>query len=108
MLAKADDPDTESPTNPANLTVLTTTDSSVLISWDASTDNVGVVGYDIYNGSVLEGTVTTTSFTFDSLSPGTSYTFGVIAKDAAGNVWKSRSDFLLHTLIISCKYYCYK
>src|SRR5207248_7488256 len=40
--------DTTPPSSPANLQVTGTTSSSVSLSWGASTDNVGVTGYNIY------------------------------------------------------------
>lgn len=97
-LAFADDPDTEPPTAPANLVTTAIAADSVSISWDASTDNVGVTGYDVYNGLNLVETVATTSFSFNNLSPGTSYTFGVVAKDAAENA-SSESTISCYTLL---------
>jgi chitinase len=78
--------DTTAPSVPSALTSPTKTSSSVSLSWTASTDNVGVVGYDVYNGAALAGSTTTTSFTVSGLSASTSYSFTVKAKDAAGNV----------------------
>ncbi len=56
------------------------------LTWTAATDNVGVTGYDIYNGSVkmlgVGGNVT--SYPFENLREGTVYNFSVRAKDAAG------------------------
>jgi len=78
--------DTTPPTAPAALTTTAATATSVSLSWAAATDNVGVTVYNVYNGSTLVGTATSTSYTVGSLSCGTSYTFGVEAKDAAGNV----------------------
>ncbi len=42
--------DTEPPTVPGNLRSTGVTSSSVSLAWDPSTDNVGVVAYDVYNG----------------------------------------------------------
>jgi len=78
--------DTTPPTAPSGLTKSAATATSVSLSWTPSTDNVSVTGYDVYNGSTLAGTTTSTAFTVGSLACGTSYTFGVAAKDAAGNV----------------------
>ncbi|SDR80540.1 chitinase [Paenibacillaceae bacterium GAS479] len=79
--------DTQSPAAPANLTVFgTPTASSISLSWGASTDNVGVTGYNVYNGSSLAATVTGTTATINGLTASTSYTFTVKAKDAAGNI----------------------
>jgi endoglucanase len=78
--------DTTAPSAPTNLSSPSHTSSSVSLSWSASTDNVGVTGYNVYNGSTLAGTVTTTSATVSGLNASTAYTFTVKAKDAAGNV----------------------
>ncbi|KOP69328.1 fibronectin [Bacillus sp. FJAT-18019] len=78
--------DTTAPTAPANLTVSGVTSSSVTLSWQASTDNVGVTGYDVYQGSSLAASVTGLSATISGLSPSTTYSFKVVAKDAAGNL----------------------
>ncbi|WP_298541495.1 T9SS type A sorting domain-containing protein [uncultured Aquimarina sp.] len=80
-----DTPDTEAPTVPANLVASNTTDVSTTISWDASTDNIGVTAYDVFQDGVLVATVATTSADIAGLSPATSYDFTVVAKDAAGN-----------------------
>ncbi|MBQ4818444.1 T9SS type A sorting domain-containing protein [Aquimarina sp. MMG016] len=80
-----DTPDTEAPTAPANLNASGTTDVSTSLSWDASTDNIGVTAYDVYQDGVVVATVATTSADITGLSPSTSYDFSVIAKDAAGN-----------------------
>ncbi|MFG2043642.1 glycosyl hydrolase family 18 protein [Dactylosporangium sp. NPDC048998] len=78
--------DTTPPSVPSNLTVTGTTSSSVSLSWGASTDNVGVTGYDVYRGSTLVTTVTGTSYTNTGLAASTTYTYTVKARDAAGNV----------------------
>ncbi|MCC8250232.1 fibronectin type III domain-containing protein [Saccharothrix luteola] len=77
--------DTEAPTTPSGLTAGETTPTSVPLSWAAATDNVGVTGYDVYNGDTLATTVESTTATVDGLTPDTEYTFTVVAKDAAGN-----------------------
>ncbi|MCZ8521609.1 fibronectin type III domain-containing protein [Paenibacillus mucilaginosus] len=78
--------DTQAPTAPSGLTSTGKTQSSVSLSWNASTDNTGVTGYDVYRDSVLAASVTGTSATVSGLTPNTAYTFTVKAKDAAGNV----------------------
>ncbi|GMK44598.1 hypothetical protein PghCCS26_17260 [Paenibacillus glycanilyticus] len=87
MAAGGGGSDTQAPTAPTGLSAPSKTSSSVNLTWSASTDNVGVTGYDIYNGSTLAGSTTgVTSFNVTSLSPSTTYSFMVKAKDAAGNV----------------------
>lgn len=77
--------DTAAPSAPANVRSTGTTASSVSLAWDASTDNVAVTGYDVYNGSALATTVTGTTATVSGLKADNDYTFTVKAKDAAGN-----------------------
>ncbi len=55
------------------------------LGWQASTDNVGVVGYRVYRGSAHVGTVSTAVYQDSGLSPSTSYSYTVVAYDAAGN-----------------------
>jgi C1A family cysteine protease/chitodextrinase len=77
--------DTEDPTVPSNFVSSNITMTSVDLDWNASTDNVGVVGYDVYqNGSLLTAT-TNTYYNVSGLNSGASYSYYVIAKDAIGN-----------------------
>lgn len=78
-------PDTQAPSNPTNLASANITASSFDVSWTASTDNVGVTGYNVYLGGSLNGSTTSTSYSFSGLSANTSYTVAVEAYDAAGN-----------------------
>ncbi|WIY02367.1 proprotein convertase P-domain-containing protein [Amycolatopsis mongoliensis] len=77
--------DTTAPSAPGNPRSTGTTSDSVSLAWDASTDDVGVTGYDVYNGSALATSVAGTSATVTGLNPDTAYSFTVKAKDAAGN-----------------------
>ncbi|MEU4826921.1 glycosyl hydrolase family 18 protein [Actinomadura sp. NPDC023710] len=77
--------DTEAPSAPSGLRSTGKTATSVSLAWGASTDNVGVTGYDVYNGSAKAASVTGTSTTVGGLSAKTAYSFTVKAKDAAGN-----------------------
>lgn len=77
--------DTEAPSAPANLTVSGSTSSSISLTWNASTDNVAVSGYDVYVNDVVKTFVTANAANVTGLNPATTYSFHVIAKDAAGN-----------------------
>ena len=77
-------PDVIAPTQPGNLTA----DAgaySVLLTWDASTDNTAVKGYVVSVDGFLFDTVTTTSVLVTGLDPEELYTFEVYAFDNAGN-----------------------
>ncbi|MDQ3404526.1 MAG: S8 family serine peptidase [Actinomycetota bacterium] len=78
--------DTQAPTVPATLRSTGSTSTSISLAWDASQDNVGVTGYEVYNGTELATTVAGTSGTVTGLSADQSYEFTVKARDAAGNV----------------------
>ena len=78
--------DTQAPTAPASLTASNVGETTLTLSWNAATDNVGVTAYDVYQGNTVIGTTATTSYAVSGLSAGTSYTFSVRAKDAASNV----------------------
>lgn len=77
--------DTQAPSNPTNLVASNITQTTATLSWNASTDNVGVTGYDVFQGTTNIGTVTGTSANITSLSASTAYSFKVRAHDAAGN-----------------------
>lgn len=77
--------DTQAPTVPGGLTSTGKTSTTASLSWTASTDNVGVNGYDVYQGGSKVATSGTTSATVTGLTPSTAYAFTVRARDAAGN-----------------------
>ena len=84
--------DTEAPSVPLNVSGDVRSSSQIDLSWDASTDNVGVVGYTIYrNGEFLDIVISTTYSDYDIL-PKTSYQYEVTAYDAAGNQSLSQSN----------------
>jgi endonuclease I len=78
--------DTTVPSTPTSLTSTAKTTTSVTLAWNASTDNIGVTGYNVYVNGVLRTTVTTLNTVVSSLTAATSYAFTVRAKDAAGNL----------------------
>jgi len=97
--------DTTPPTSPT-LAASGTTSSSTNLSWSGATDNVAVTGYDVYQGASLVGSTTSTSYTVTSLTPSTTYSFTVKAKDAAGNNSVSSNAVSVTTLAGSSVTYC--
>ena len=99
-------PDTSAPTAPGGLASTGATPISLSVSWNPSTDNVGVVGYALYLNGAQVGTTTGTSGTATGLSCGTGYTVAVDAVrrvrepqresvDQRGNVGLRRHDAAL-------------
>jgi chitodextrinase len=78
--------DTTPPSAPYGLTATLVTTSRIDISWNASTDNVGVTKYEIYKDGTKEGTVSNgiTNYSFPYLHPKTKYSFSVRSLDGAG------------------------
>ncbi len=79
--------DTQPPTAPTNLGAANIVTTSFTFSWSASTDNVGVTGYDVYKNGVKMNSTTLigTSYSVTGLLANTLYTMTVVAKDAVGN-----------------------
>ena len=96
--------DTTAPTAPSNLAVSNVTETSVDLTWTASTDNVDVIGYDVYNGSTKIATVSTTNYTVSALTASTNYTFSVKAKDAANNISTSSNTVGVTTKSVTLTY----
>ena len=78
--------DYQAPSTPTNLVVSSTTSSSASLSWVASTDNIGVVGYEVYRNGIKVGTSANTTYTDSGLTPETTYSYTVKAYDGAMNV----------------------
>ncbi len=80
--------DTQPPSVPTGLAITSVTSSSVSLSWNASSDNVGVTGYTIYRNGAPVGSTggpAATTFTDLTASPNTSYSYTVDAFDGSGN-----------------------
>ncbi|MFC4778235.1 fibronectin type III domain-containing protein [Paenibacillus sp. GCM10023252] len=79
--------DSTAPSTPSGLTVTNRSTSSVSLSWTPASDNVRVMEYEIYNGSTYVGsTYGKTSYTVWNLTPNTSYSFKIRAKDTNTNL----------------------
>ncbi|HEX4718043.1 MAG TPA: metallophosphoesterase [Thermoleophilaceae bacterium] len=80
-------PDVSAPSIPTGLTVAAASGLEADLSWTASTDDVGVVGYDIYrNGALLASTTGTgTAYVDKTVGPNRSYFYQVSARDGSSN-----------------------
>lgn len=79
--------DNSAPTTPGSFQMTANTLSSISLGWTASTDNNSVTGYRITrNGTVITTTAASAlSYTDSGLTASTSYTYTIVALDAAGN-----------------------
>jgi hypothetical protein len=77
--------DTLPPSTPTNLTGTAVSSSQINLSWNPSSDNVGVTGYRVYRNGIQIGTAASPSYGDTGLSPAKTYRYSVAAYDAAGN-----------------------
>ncbi|HUR02953.1 MAG TPA: CBM35 domain-containing protein, partial [Nonomuraea sp.] len=78
-------PDGQAPSVPASPRVTGTSASSISLAWNDSSDNVGVTGYKVYEGTAVVATSPTASATINGLASGSTHSYTVTAVDAAGN-----------------------
>jgi chitodextrinase len=90
--------DTAAPSTATSLTASEITTSSVKVSWNAATDNVGVTEYQLFVDGTQNSTTTTTSTTISGLTKATAYSIYVTAKDAAGNTSAASEALKVTTL----------
>lgn len=84
------------PAAPTNLQAVTVTDTSVTLSWNASTDKVKT--YDIYRNNTYLASTATTTYTVNGLAPASNYQFYVKAKNAKGDVSVSSNTISVTTI----------
>ncbi|HEU4724717.1 MAG TPA: LamG-like jellyroll fold domain-containing protein, partial [Candidatus Eisenbacteria bacterium] len=77
--------DTQAPSTPTGLAATAISESRIDLTWNASTDNVGVTGYNVIRDGIQIGTTAQTSFSNTGLTASTTYAYQVAAFDAAGN-----------------------
>jgi chitodextrinase/peptidoglycan hydrolase-like protein with peptidoglycan-binding domain len=88
----------EIPTVPTGLSVRAVSSSQISLSWAASNDNVGVVGYRVYrNGAQIATVPHGTQFSNIGLLPGSTYSYSVSAYDADGNESAQTSGITVST-----------
>ena len=78
--------DTEAPSIPSGLQAANISTNSIELSWNASTDNIGVSSYDVYVDGNLEASTSNTNYTTIGLSSNITYDFTVSARDIADNI----------------------
>ncbi|PGM95529.1 lytic polysaccharide monooxygenase [Bacillus cereus] len=99
-LVNNEKPDTEAPSNPNGLEATKVTANSVELAWTASTDNVGVKGYQVLRNGEIIDIVPGTHFIDKQLQPSTEYSYTVKAIDTAGNVSKESTAVKVKTSVV--------
>ncbi|MEW9578822.1 lytic polysaccharide monooxygenase [Bacillus toyonensis] len=92
-------PDTEAPSIPNGIQTQKVTANSIELTWNTSTDNVGVKGYQIFRNGEMIDTVPGTHFIDKTLQSSTEYSYTVKAIDAAGNVSKESTALTVKTTV---------
>lgn len=95
--AQAAKPDKKAPTAPTSLRATGITDTAITLSWNSSTDNTGVKSYEVYQNNRVIADTAATNYTAQNLSPNTTYSFFIKAKDASGNVSSSSNTISVKT-----------
>ena len=85
------------PMKPGNVQLVSNDGSSSTFSWSASSDNVGVTAYDIYQDGVWFATTINTQFTVTNLPANSTLSYTVVAKDAAGNLSLPSDEVVVST-----------
>jgi len=89
--------DNTAPGIPAALNYVERTATTVTLVWNASADNVAVVGYHVFRGGSQIGTTSDLAYADSGLSSNTAYSYTLRAYDAAGNVSASTSALSVTT-----------
>lgn len=89
--------DTTPPSVPSGLSGSAYSPTQINLSWAASTDDVGVRGYQVFRGGTLLGSTSTLAYYDTGLAPSTSYTYTVDAYDSSGNISAQSGSFTIST-----------
>lgn len=82
--------DTQKPSTPVGVLATPVSTSQINVTWAAATDNIGVTAYEVYRAApsalaAKVATVSSTTFGDSGLQSNTTYTYYIVARDAAGN-----------------------
>ncbi len=77
--------DAVAPSVPSGITLANKSHTNAALTWNASSDNAGVKGYEVYVNGVLVGSTVLPAYMVSDLNPGSNYTITVVAVDASNN-----------------------
>ncbi|WP_282030273.1 GEVED domain-containing protein [Winogradskyella eximia] len=92
----------QAPSTPFNLLSSHTTATSVDLLWDATTDPVSAITYNVYKDGIFLINTSSTSYQAVGLSADTMYVFTVKAEDVSGNESLASNEVAIVTLISYC------
>lgn len=99
VTAQTEVQDVNPPTKPTNLSADLIGLTEILISWTASTDDVGIDYYRVYVDDIVQSpTTSNTTYNITGLSPNTQYTINVDAVDTSGNISPLSDDLIVTTI----------
>jgi len=91
--------DEQAPSVPSGVLAIALSQTSVQVSWNASTDNRGVSRYRLFrDGIEIAGSITGVLYNDLNLSANTNYSYTVAAQDGAGNISANSSPVTARTL----------
>jgi chitin-binding protein len=90
--------DTTPPSIPVELIADDVTTMSASLDWADSTDDSGVVRYEVYRNGTLVGTTSQSEFIDTNLAPSASYEYSIVALDPSGNASAVSSALQVITL----------
>lgn len=98
VIRTLDKPDEISPSIPDELEYINETSNSIDLIWKEAEDNVGVVGYRVFQNDAILGITDKLTYAVNGLIPNTEYIFNVMAYDAAGNASEKSLDLVYQRL----------
>lgn len=92
--------DTTPPSIPSGLIATDSTQTSISLGWDSSTDNVGVTGYFIFKDGFMLGSTAEKEYIVSNLQASTSYELAVSSYDASGNESLRSESIVVYTRML--------
>ncbi len=92
--------DTTSPTVVSGVRAVASSTTEVVVVWDSSTDNVGVIGYQVERDGQVVATTPFPVFTDTNLQSSVFYEYTIVALDSSGNLSPASAPVIGRTLFV--------
>ncbi|MBP2099207.1 trypsin-like peptidase domain-containing protein [Enterococcus rivorum] len=90
--------DVQAPSQVTGINAKNVTSSSLMLSWEAATDNRGISKYELYVDGKKTATTALTKIEFNRLVANKTYSFAIVAVDDAGNQSQISESYSVTTL----------